>query len=219
VLLTPTDRIWIYKFVGILATIFVCFLIMVFSSILYLTDRSQKAISQSEENKRILLHAVGDGIFVVDTLGRTTFVNPAALRMLGFAEDEMLGQQMHSLIHHSHEDGSNYPVEDCPMYASYTKAVDNHVEDEVLWRKDGSYFHVDYFSTPIIKDGKVEGAVVTFRDITKRKQAEEALLKSEEKYRTIIETSGTVISRLTLPVILPSSMNHCARSMVIPKKN
>jgi diguanylate cyclase (GGDEF)-like protein/PAS domain S-box-containing protein len=188
VLLTTTDRIWSYKLIGILATIFVCLLIIIFAGIIYLADRSQKAIRQSEESKRLLLNAVGDGIFVVDTLGRTTFVNPAAQRMLGFAEEETLGQSAHALVHHSHEDGSNYPVEDCPMYASYAKATEGHMEDEVFWRKDGSYFHVDYFSTPIAKDGKVEGAVVTFRDVTKRKQAEEALLKSEIKYRTILET-------------------------------
>ena len=95
--------------------------------------------------------------------------------MLGFAEEEMLGQSVHALIHHSHEDGSNYPVEDCPMYASYTKAAESHVADEVLWRKDGSSFPVEYSSMPIIKDGKVMGAVVTFSDITERKQAEEKI--------------------------------------------
>ncbi|MGA2525543.1 MAG: diguanylate cyclase [Smithellaceae bacterium] len=186
VLLTPTDRIWIYKLTGILATIFVCFLIIVFAGILYLTDRSQEAIRQSEEGKRLLLHAAGEGILGVDTMGQLTFVNPAALRMLGFAEEEMLGQRVHVLIHHSHKDGSNYPMEECPMYASYTKATESRVE-EVLWRKDGSSFPVEYSSMPISRDGKVMGAVVTFRDITKRKQAEEALHRSEEKYRTIIE--------------------------------
>ncbi len=183
VMLNPTDRILIYKLTGILATIFVCFLIVIFSGILYLTDRSQEAIRQSEESKRLLLNAAGEGIFGVDATGRVTFINPAALRMLGFAEEEMLGQSAHALIHHSHEDGSHYPVEDCPMYASYTKAAENHMADEVLWRKDGSDFHVEYFSTPITKDGKVLGAVVTFRDITKRKKAEEKLSKQAEELR------------------------------------
>jgi diguanylate cyclase (GGDEF)-like protein/PAS domain S-box-containing protein len=99
----------------------------------------------------------------------------------------MLGQSAHALIHHSYEDGSNYPVEDCPMYASYTKATENHITDEFLWRKDGSSFPVEYSSMPIINDGKVMGAVVTFRDITERKQTEDALRQSEEKYRTILE--------------------------------
>jgi diguanylate cyclase (GGDEF)-like protein/PAS domain S-box-containing protein len=192
VLLTPTDRIRIYKLIGILATISVCFLIIVFSGIIYFTDRSQEAIRQSEESKRLLLHAVGDGIFGVDATGQVTFVNPAALRMLGFSVEEMLGQNAHALIHHSHKDGSNYPEEDCPMYASYTKATENRVTDEVLWRKDGSSFPVEYSSTPIIRDGKIMGVVVTFKDITdkditERKQIEEKIRQSEERYRTIIE--------------------------------
>ena len=195
VLLTSTDRIWIYKLTGILATIFVCFLIIIFTAIIYLTERSHEAIRQSEESKCQLLDAVGDGIFVVDAKGRVTFVNPAALHMLEYVEEEMLGQMVHALIHHSHKDGSNYPVEDCPMYASFTRAVDSHVEDEVLWRKDGSSFPVDYFSTPIIRDGKVEGVVVTFRDITKRKQAEDSLRESEERYRVLVENASDIIFR------------------------
>ena len=102
---------------------------------------------------------------------------------------------MHALIHHSQRDGSNYPVEDCPMYASLTKAVDSHVEDEVFWRKDGSNFPVDYFSSPIINDGKVEGVVVTFSDITKRKRTEEALRESGERYRVLVENASDIIFR------------------------
>ena len=193
VLLSPTDRIWIYKLTGILATIFVCFLIMVFAGTLYLTERSNEAIRQSEESKRRLLHTVGDGILGVDAIGRLTFTNPAALRMLGFAEEEMLGRMVHALIHHSHKDGSSYPEEDCPMYASRVRAVDSHVEDEVLWRKDGSSFSVDYFSSPIINQGKVEGAVVTFRDITERKRAEDELKKSEEITHAITDFANDAI--------------------------
>ena len=218
VLLTPTDRVRIYKLIGILATIFVCFLIMIFSGILYLTDRSQEAIRQSEESKRLLLHAAGEGIFGVDATGQVTFVNPAALRMLGFAEEEMLGQSVHALIHHSHEDGSNYPVEDCPMYASYTKATENRVTDEVLWRKDGSSFPVEYFSMPITRDGKVMGAVVTFRDITERKQAEEALYQSEERYRIIIEQMEDGYFETTFPEILPSSITRNAKSRIYERR-
>ncbi|MDD3846685.1 MAG: sensor domain-containing diguanylate cyclase, partial [Syntrophorhabdaceae bacterium] len=140
---------------------------------------------QSEEDKRLLLDAAGEGIFGVDTAGRVTFVNPAALRMLGFAEGEMLGQNAHGLIHHSHEDGSNYPVEDCPMHVSYARTTDNHTADEVLWRKDGSSFHAEYSSMPITRDGKVMGAVVTFKDITTRKEMERILSESEEKFRKI----------------------------------
>jgi diguanylate cyclase (GGDEF)-like protein/PAS domain S-box-containing protein len=175
VLLTSTDPIATYRWIVILATISVCFLLMLFSSIIYFTNRSKEVIRQSEESKSLLLHAAGEGIFGVDAAGQVTFINPAALRMLGFSAEEMMGQSVHGLIHHSHGDGSNYAVEECPMYASYTKAIDSHVIDETLWRKDGSSFPVEYSCMPITKDGKVMGAVVTFRDVTERKQSEEKI--------------------------------------------
>jgi diguanylate cyclase (GGDEF)-like protein/PAS domain S-box-containing protein len=194
VLLTPLYHVKIYKLIGILSTIFVCFLIMVFSGIIYITDRSKKAIWQSEESKRLLLHAAGEGIFGVDTAGRVTFINPAALRMLGFVEEEVLGQSAHALMHHSHEDGSNYPVEACPMYASYTIATESSAIEEVLWRKDGSKFSVVYSSMPIIRDGKAMGAVVTFRDITERKQADDVLKESEERQRLLFDNAISAIA-------------------------
>ena len=185
VLLTPTERIRHYRLIGILATISVSFLIMVFSGIVYVADRSREAIRQSEESKRLLLQAAGNGIFGVDAAGQVTFINPAALRMLGFAEEEMLGQSVHDLIHHSHQDGSGYPVEDCPMYATYTHAADSNVTDEVLWRKDGGNFPVEYTSMPITKDGKVIGAVVNFTDISERKQAEVEKAELEAQNRQL----------------------------------
>ncbi len=194
VLLTPTDRIGHYKLFGILATISTCLFMMIFAGIIYIMDRSKEILRQSEEDKRLLLNAAGEGIFGVDTAGQVTFINPAALRMFGFAIEEMLGQRAHVLIHHSHKDGSNYPVEDCPMYGSYAKAVDSHVVDEILWHKDGSSFPVEYSSTSITKNGKVIGAVVTFRDITERKLAEGALKESEAKHRLLFEHAISAIA-------------------------
>jgi diguanylate cyclase (GGDEF)-like protein/PAS domain S-box-containing protein len=175
VLLTPTDRIWISQLIGILATIFVCFLFIFFTGIIYFKDQSQELIRQSEESKHLLLRSVGDGIFGLDAEGRVSFVNPAGLRMIGFSEKEILGQNVHSLVHHSHADGSVYPVEDCPMYASYTRAVESHITDEVLWRKDGGNFPVEYTSTPIIHNKRIMGVVVVIKDITERKQSEEKI--------------------------------------------
>lgn len=185
VLLTPTERIGIYKLTGILAMTSLCFLIMIFSGIIYFMGRTKEAFRKSEEDKRLLLDTVEEGIFGVDTMGRVTFVNSAALRMLGFAAEEILGQNIHGLVHHSHKDGSNYPVEDCPIYASDAKAADSHDKDEVFWRKDGSSFSVKYSGRLITKNGKATGKVVTFQDITEQKQAEEALGESEEKFRKI----------------------------------
>lgn len=176
-----------------------------------ITDRrlGEEALQISEESKRLLLHAVGDGIFGVDTTGQLTFVNPAASRMLGFSVEEMFGQSAHGLIHHSHADGSNYPVEDCPMYASYTKATESHFVNEVLWRKDGSSFPVEYASTSIIKGDKVMGAVVIFRDITERKEIELGLKNAHEKLEALaidLERAARVKSEFL------ASMSHELRT-------
>ena len=194
VLLAPTSLVRIYKLIGILATVSVCLLIMSFSGIIYAMDRSGEAIRHAEESNRLLLHAAGQGILGVDTTGQVTFVNPAALRMLGFTEEEMLGQKAHALIHHSHKDGSAYPAEDCPMYASYTRAAENHAIEEWLWRKEGSSFPVEYTSMPITRDGRLVGAVVTYKDITRREHAEAILRESEERYRMAIEHSNDAVA-------------------------
>ncbi len=93
------------------------------------------------------------------------------------------------LVHHSREDGSPYPREDCPMFQSISLGTADHIDSEVLWRKDGTSFPVAYSSNPIHKDGGVVGSVVSFRDITDRRQAEAALAASESRTRIILQTA------------------------------
>jgi PAS domain S-box-containing protein len=135
------------------------------------------ALADAEERSRLLLESAGDGIFGVGEDGLVNFINPAGLKMLAYRDDEVIGQKIHPLIHHSLADGSPYPVEECPMYHSLTQGTTSKIDDEVLWRKDGTSFPVEYTSVPIRKDGSVIGSVVLFRDITERKQAEEELQK------------------------------------------
>jgi PAS domain S-box-containing protein len=132
-------------------------------------------VRERTDELRLLLHSAGEGMFGVDAAGRVTFINPVALNLLGFTEEEMVGQEVHGLIHHAYEDGSPYPKETCPIFTTCTLGTQNRATDEVLWRKDGRSISVEYTSTPISKEGKVMGAVVTFRDITERKQAEKEL--------------------------------------------
>ena len=160
-----------------------------------MTDRKQ-ARERTERLRRrneLILGAVGEGIYGLDSEGRTTFVNPAAATMLGWESEEIIGQSQHDLIHHTKPDGSPYPREECPIYAAFKDGKVHNVSDEVFWRKDGSSFPVEYVSTPILEDGVLVGAVVGFRDITKRKRAEEALQDSEERYRGIFNASYDAI--------------------------
>ena len=146
-----------------------------------------ESIKQLRQRNELLLQAAGEGIYGLDVDGNTTFVNPAAAKMLGWTAKELLGQPMHSLLHHTHPDGTDYPREECPIYAAFKDGAVHEVCDEVFWRKDGTSFQVEYTSTPIFEDDQLAGAVVVFRDVTERKQAEEALRIAHEEVQCLKE--------------------------------
>jgi len=125
--------------------------------------------------QELILSSAGEGIWGLDCDGNHTFVNPAAAQMLGYTVDELKGRHSHTTWHYKKADGSLYPKEECLIYAACKDGKAYHVTDEVFWRKDGTSFPVEYTSTPIREDGKILGAVVTFRDISERKHMEEEL--------------------------------------------
>lgn len=142
--------------------------------------RAQKTrvIDDSQARKlrddvELILESAGEGIYGVDTDGRTTFMNPAAIRLLGLRDEHVLGTVQHEISHHSRPDGSPYPREACPIYAAFRDGKSRRVTDEVFWRADGTSFPVEYTSTPIVEHGRVVGAVVMFRDVSWRREAEE----------------------------------------------
>ncbi|MFF7708519.1 sigma 54-interacting transcriptional regulator [Pseudomonas sp. NPDC007930] len=127
---------------------------------------------ETERDNHLLLGAVGDGIYSIDSQGLATFVNPAGARMLGWEPADMIGKNIHRIHHHSHADGSHYPVEHCPIYRAVHDGVVHEGRQEVFWRRDGSCFPVEFTSTPVIADSRIVGAVVVFRDITERRSTE-----------------------------------------------
>jgi len=134
-----------------------------------------KLFQDSDYDNRLLLSAVGDGIYSIDSEGLATYVNPAGARMLGWAPEEMLGKHIHRIHHHHHADGSPYPVEDCPIYKAVHDGLVHEGQQEVFWRRDGSMFPVEFTSTPVISEGRIVGSVVVFRDITERRNTEARL--------------------------------------------
>ena len=135
------------------------------------TAEMKKVLKQNE----LILHAVGDGIYGVDAEDRLTFINPAAIHMLGWELEQLFGQNIHNVWHHSRADNSPYPEEDCPLFSAVKNGKVYRSDDDVFWRKDGTPFPVEYISTPIVEGDPSSGAVVVFRDITQRKRAEEEL--------------------------------------------
>jgi PAS domain S-box-containing protein len=149
--------------------------------------RTEATLSRLSHQRELILEAAGEGIYGVDTQDIITFVNPAGARMLGYEVDELTGRPSHALIHHSRPDGTPYPWEECPLAATLREGVTHHADDEVFWRKDGTGFPVEHTSTTILEGGKIVGSVVTFRDISERKRAEEALAYDRSLLRTLID--------------------------------
>ncbi len=129
----------------------------------------------------LMLASTGEGVFGVDLDGLCVFINPAGARMIGLEPEQVLGQNMHVLTHHSHGDGAHYPMDDCPIYNAFRQGQPCRIDSEVFWRADGSSFPVEYSSYPVFDQGQVRGAVVTFVDITERKQAEHALHQAKNQ--------------------------------------
>jgi len=139
---------------------------------------AEKDKFEQQELFGLLLNSTAEGIYGVDKQGICTFVNPACLRMLGYERPgDMVGKNVHQLIHHTYPDGRPYPIEECRVRLSTSEGVASHADDEVHWRSDGSSFSVEFWSHPIFRDGRIEGAVVTFIDITERKKSEKELLR------------------------------------------
>jgi two-component system, OmpR family, sensor histidine kinase VicK len=123
-----------------------------------------------------ILASVGDGIYGIDLEGKVTFVNAAAMQMLGYKQDEMLGRVMHELIHHTRADGTPYDSADSPIRKSLNNLATVRVSNEIFWRKDGTSFPVEYVARPQIDSqspgsdgGKPLGVVVAFTDTTERR--------------------------------------------------
>ena len=138
-------------------------------------QRMERVFRDIERENQLILRAAGEGIYGVNAEGKTTFVNPAAERMLGWTAEELVGRDIHSTVHHHHHDGRHYPHEECPIYAAFRDGSVHTVENEVFWRKDGAPVWVEYTSTPIRDRGVVVGAVIIFRDVSQRREADEQL--------------------------------------------
>jgi PAS domain S-box-containing protein len=148
-----------------------------------IAERIQAETESRELQKRfeIILDSAGEGIFGIDTKGNVTFINKTASRLLGWHRQDLIGKSHHDLVHHSHKDGSKYPITDCPIYMAYKDGAIHCSSDETFWTKSGKSFPVEYTSTPILENDILTGAVVVFKDISesnKRKRQLELIVNS-----------------------------------------
>ena len=158
-----------------------------------------KAILSDEQPWQALLDSAGEGIWGVDLRGNCTFVNRAALQMLGYRADELVGRNMHSMVHHHYPDGKEYPTEECSVYNVFWNNQPFANQPDHVFRKDGTLFYADMSAQPIMQNGKTAGAVVTFRDVTQSKLAEEALRRSE-KLAAVGQLSSAIAHEINNPL-------------------
>ncbi|GLS43752.1 sigma 54-interacting transcriptional regulator [Methylobacterium brachythecii] len=159
-------------------------------------QRMERIFRDIERENQLILRAAGEGIYGVNAEGVTTFVNPAAERMLGWKAADIVGRDMHATVHHTHQDGAHYHHHDCPIYAAFRDGAVHQVDSEVFWRKDGTAFPVEYTSTPIRDRGRLLGAVIIFRDVSQRREADEQLrtaLAEVDSLRTRLELENAYL--------------------------
>lgn len=131
---------------------------------------AERIQAETESNKlknrfQLILDSAGEGIFGLDKEGNVMFINKAASLMLGWETEDLVGKSHHDLVHHTHKDGTPHPVKDCPIHEAYRDGIVHARSDDVFWTKNGTSFPVEYYSTPILENKKIVGAVVVFRDL------------------------------------------------------
>jgi PAS domain S-box-containing protein len=184
---------------------------------------NQERLALAEERSRMLLESAGEGIFGVGKDGLMNFINPAGLAMLGFEAQELVGQKIHPIIHHTRSDGTPYPIEECPMHHTLTQGTIGKRDDEILWRKDGTYFPVEYTSVPIRKNGFIAGSVVVFSDITERKHMEAELVQAKHAADEANKAKSDFLANMSHEIRTPMNavigMTHLAlKTELTPKQ-
>lgn len=170
-------------------------------------EELERAIRERDE----FLNATTDGVYTIDPRGYIRFVNQAAADQLGYEPAEMIGREGHALFHHSHRDGKPYPREACPIWRAAAEGRTVHVEDDVLWRRNGTSFPVSYASSPVRRDGELVGAVVRFTDTTDQKRALEGLHLLAESGRALsasldMDETLQAIAGLAVPAMAEMAM-------------
>jgi PAS domain S-box-containing protein len=180
-----------------------------------ITERkeNEQAIEALRAQNELILNTTRDGMWTVDEQGRCNYVNEAACEMLGYTPSDLLGKNMHRVTHHTRADGSPYPQEECPVYETLEDGLPRHRTDEVFWRADGTRFPAEFSTAVLRSQGKTQGVLISFQDISARKEAEDAMHETLELQRAILDSSDySIISTDVKGVI--QTFNRAAEKLL-----
>lgn len=151
-------------------------------------DKQNRELRKEQNYLHFLINSIGVSIYGIDQEGMCTFINPVGVKTLGYKNpSEIVGKSVHELIHHSYPDGKYLPKSECRLHQAYQKGKHLYSENETFWRKNHTPFPVEYWSRPLVEEGKIIGAVTTFVDISERLIARTQLIESEKRFRTMFD--------------------------------
>lgn len=150
-------------------------------------------LKENEKKLSLFMSNVEEAIYGIDINENCTFINQSFTDLLGYKEDEVIGKNMHDLIHHSYEDGTKYPVKNCPMGKAFKRGERVKIDLDYLWKKNGEKIPVEFSGNPLFEDGKLIGAVVAFKDITERLKNMEELKLSSQKFHSVLDSASDIL--------------------------
>ncbi|MEO8336444.1 MAG: GAF domain-containing protein [bacterium] len=166
--------------------------------------RSRAEARAAKRQTHRLLENIGIGLLSTDATGVTTYANKAALDMLGYSAEDLIGHDQHAIIHHSLPDGSRYHEAACPNYHARIQGRAFRSPSDTFWKSDGSSIVVDSLMTPVFDRGEVVGTVLTFEDIGARQDAEaverRARVAAEKANRAKTELLAAMSYELRVPL-------------------
>jgi len=208
--------LWLISF-----SVFLLVMAIMIIIIIRLNHQLKLSKQSLERQHDLILDSVCEGIYGVDLDGNCTFMNHSMEVLTGWSNKELIGQKQHQFIHHTFEDGSPHPEEECPVFLTMKDQMTRFIDDDIFWKKDGTSFPVEYRSTPI-KDhsGNILGSVVVFRDTSESKQAEENAQKYQAdlahmaRLNTMGEMASGMAHELNQPLTAITTSAYAAIQML-----